>query len=110
VNAEHMTPGQSAGHAAVVPQAEGQAWRDAVDRILATWLLPGIDGAELWEAVMANAPRVAGGPAIRGVDHALASSGSPSAMEDPDGAELRQGRPWAGAPAKMGERAGARRE
>jgi hypothetical protein len=105
-----MTPGQSVGRVAVASGAEGQAWRDAVDRILAAWLLPGIDGAGLWEAVMANAPRVAGETAIRGVDHAMMSGGPPSAVGDPDEAELTQGRPWAGARAEAGERSGAPRE
>ena len=110
MNAQRMAPGQSVGRVAIGSGAQGQAWRDAVDRILAAWLWAGIEGAGVWEAVMANAPRAAGVTGIRGVDRAMTSGGSPSAVGDPDGTDLRRGRSWASARAMVGERAGAPRE
>jgi hypothetical protein len=76
VNSDPGSSGQPVDQVPVLSGAEGRAWRDAVDRILVTWLLSGIDGAGLWEAVMANAPRVT---AIRGVGHLTTSGGPPGA-------------------------------
>jgi hypothetical protein len=104
VNGAHRDPGQSPARVPVVSAAEGRAWRDAVDRILATWLLSGIDGAGLWKAVMASAPV---GRAIRGVGDPSTPGGPPDAAGDADRADLRQGSAWAGAGAEVVKRPGA---
>jgi len=107
MNAERGTPRPPAGLAPVAPGAEGLAWRDAVDRVLGAWLLSGIEGAGLWETIMAGAPRVAGATAVRGIGHPMTSGGLPGASGDQEGAAERRGTPAADARAVVGEPSGA---
>lgn len=110
MNAENRAPGQSLGRAPSGPGAADPVWREAVGRVLAEWLLSGIGGAGLWEAIMAGAPREAGVTAVRGVGHPMTSCGLPGALRDQEGAAERRGAPVAGARAEVGEPSGAPRE
>ncbi len=109
MNADRGRPRHEAGLAPVASTGQGQAWRDAVDRILGAWLLSGIDRAGLWETVMANAPPP---PltAVHSLDRPMTPGGPPRTAGVPDGAVQRQGGPWAGARAEVGERSGSPRE
>jgi hypothetical protein len=103
VNAEHGRPRSETGLAPIAAAAQGQTWRDGVDRILAAWLLSGIDRTGLWETVMAGAspaPRVT---AIPGVDRPRTPGCPPGTVGAPDEAARRQ----RGSRGEAGERSGA---
>ncbi len=110
MNAEHRRPRPETGLDPGGAGAQRRAWRDAVDRILAGWLLSRIDRAELWETVMANAPLAAGVTAVRRVDRPMAPAGPADTAGAPGEAAQGQGVPLAGARAKVGERSNAPRE
>lgn len=110
MNAENRAPGQSLGRAPSGPGAADPVWREAVGRVLAEWLLSGIDGAGLWKALLADDPRMVGATAVRGVGHPVMSCGLPRAVGDQEGAAQRPRTPGAGTRAEVGEPSDAPRE